>query len=408
MLIETDFKILPTDVLIFTHIPKCAGSTFREHLRSEYGDGLLSPYHEPGRSEFMAAERGSLEQYTFLSSHDPYGIHSKFNRRPVYFTIVRDPVERIVSFYYYLVTNSSNKLHEVVKDMSLEEAMRYFSARKVPLFFNDQCNFVGNSREFLPAKTRIDETYYVAASVRQYDDLMRVFQYKGILQSAEYEVKNKTKGKPRHVEMSAEIRALIESENQEDRKLVDYVEQKFQQLLDDGLTEEMLRARGSETGSKGVRTSASLDNLPLKEYVNKLSDFSYSIEASFAVEGAVVFQRGEEALLKAEVTNQSSTDWRAVFNGVSHLVAGAKILKADGRTKVMEVRANLGKNRLASKESRQFELKVPTARLAPGAYKLVLDLLYEKVAWFATKGASPKVIRFEVVDTCGKDPVQGA
>ena len=99
-------RAVKTDpVLVFLHIPKTAGLSFRRLLLDRYGQEGV-------------AEVNSWDDYQgFLKSvdparlgavlgHLPYGIHEKLGGRPTnYFTILRHPVARFVSDYHYIIAS---------------------------------------------------------------------------------------------------------------------------------------------------------------------------------------------------------------------------------------------------------------------------------------------------------------
>ncbi|WP_431800927.1 sulfotransferase family 2 domain-containing protein [Halobacillus andaensis] len=58
-----------------------------------------------------------------------HGKHfKKLKKQPVFFTMLRDPVERVISTFYYIKSYERDPLHEQVKDMSFEEFLTYMKA----------------------------------------------------------------------------------------------------------------------------------------------------------------------------------------------------------------------------------------------------------------------------------------
>lgn len=62
-------------------------------------------------------KRSSID---LLKGHMPFGLHRFLPRSAQYFTMLRDPVERVISQYFYIRNNKNNPLHEalVSADMS--------------------------------------------------------------------------------------------------------------------------------------------------------------------------------------------------------------------------------------------------------------------------------------------------
>ena len=96
--------MIKAPLLLLTHIPKCAGSSFRECVIEP---NLLE-------SEILRVKGGihtlrkHQDDFRYLVGHWPFGIENFFARsnpvreRPIKrVVILRDPIDQIISFYYY-------------------------------------------------------------------------------------------------------------------------------------------------------------------------------------------------------------------------------------------------------------------------------------------------------------------
>lgn len=118
-------------VVLFLHVPKAGGSTLGEYVYNQcradesQSDGLLDAgvaYLDYGFiKEPELAVPGHVksllgrQDLRAVIGHFWFGLHEHVARPSLYVTLLRDPVERVVSLYYYA------KLHET---MSLEEFAR--------------------------------------------------------------------------------------------------------------------------------------------------------------------------------------------------------------------------------------------------------------------------------------------
>lgn len=105
------------DVLyLFLHIPKTAGITFLRHVKYNYASKtLLAVGPKPDMKFNHCAEVDAYidslpqkrkDQVRFVSGHSVYyGIHGHFQKRPRYFTFLRDPVKRTISNFNYFMQN---------------------------------------------------------------------------------------------------------------------------------------------------------------------------------------------------------------------------------------------------------------------------------------------------------------
>jgi hypothetical protein len=115
--------------LIFLHVPKAGGSTLHAVLDRYYRPGEV--YHVGGgrtletMQGFEAIPRERRESVTLLRGHVRYGVHELFSGPSRYVTFLRDPVERIVSFYKYARRSPTNHIHSQIRsrNMSLADVM---------------------------------------------------------------------------------------------------------------------------------------------------------------------------------------------------------------------------------------------------------------------------------------------
>lgn len=127
------------NVYFFVHIPKTAGTSIRKHLLypnvSEKNTG-----HCYGLKDLLRSNWGGVR---WLEGHHPYGIH-QFMRglegRPTYFTMLREPLKRAVSFYYFLRDAKSESYEHPRHSDAMENDIASFY--KLPRYQNVQTRFI--------------------------------------------------------------------------------------------------------------------------------------------------------------------------------------------------------------------------------------------------------------------------
>jgi Galactose-3-O-sulfotransferase len=216
--------------IIFLHLPKTAGETLRRTLRWKYGSEMLYLHTltEPAESleEVPLSKRQNAR---VLTGHLYYGVHEYIPQRCEYITLLRDPVARVISFYYYILGRTDHYRHkELVRSgMSLEEFVRSSPERGIE---NDQTRMLsgrgageldaGNlGREALDEAKRNLERFLVVGLTERFDEsfimIRRALGWKLPL----YLTKNvSTRPKP----ASATAVELIRERNQLDLELYDY------------------------------------------------------------------------------------------------------------------------------------------------------------------------------------------
>ena len=102
--------------LIFLHIPKTAGTTLNGILRQVYGTGLLriSPRHWQRTKRIPQGVR-------VITGHMPYGVHEQWGIKPQYITLLRDPVERILSLWWHAKKHTNHKRHSLARKLTVAE-----------------------------------------------------------------------------------------------------------------------------------------------------------------------------------------------------------------------------------------------------------------------------------------------
>jgi hypothetical protein len=113
---------IPASLDSFVHIPKTGGSTLRSVLARQYGIGSIV-YCEPSSPRWPKGETvlsfltAALQKQDvkLITGHYPIGVH-EFVRRPVrYFSMMRDPLDRELSNYYYAFAYKSHFLGDAIR-----------------------------------------------------------------------------------------------------------------------------------------------------------------------------------------------------------------------------------------------------------------------------------------------------
>lgn len=107
--------------VLFLHIPKTAGSTLRSILQLQYKNrhAIFLKGSDPVLSFNDWLDNNTLEHIDLLFGHIDFGIHKNFTNEVEYVTMLRHPLNRIVSHYNYVKRESNHYLHSKVIDNNL-------------------------------------------------------------------------------------------------------------------------------------------------------------------------------------------------------------------------------------------------------------------------------------------------
>ena len=104
------------DHVIFIHIPKAAGRTISSIAVRQYAaDEVLQIKGGIGKAQVPGLDDRSAVRV--VTGHVHYGVHRNLPGRSTYITMLREPVDRVLSLYRYIVTSPDHPLHDQLADI---------------------------------------------------------------------------------------------------------------------------------------------------------------------------------------------------------------------------------------------------------------------------------------------------
>lgn len=104
-------------LIIMMRMPKTGSTTLAGVAQRIYKDRTF--HGNPNKVLLMPmAERRKID---VVSGHLRYGIHEELWKPYIYTTMLREPVDRVVSGYYHLLDNKNHRLHKTATSMSFLE-----------------------------------------------------------------------------------------------------------------------------------------------------------------------------------------------------------------------------------------------------------------------------------------------
>jgi len=94
---------------LFLHIQKTAGTSVVKSVSENYGHDLIS------HLDYWTLSSDDIQRVGFISGHFGYDYARQFMKDRYSFTFLRNPVERVLSFYHYACKEADNYDYEVFK-----------------------------------------------------------------------------------------------------------------------------------------------------------------------------------------------------------------------------------------------------------------------------------------------------
>lgn len=227
--------------LVFLHNLKTGGTTLRNIIVREYRPDEVytapSRTYDPGELARLSAI--DVRTVRVIQGHIPFGVHRYLPCDVAYVTLLRDPVERIISLYYFLLQGRLTRLRPQVGPhlRSIEDFVEHGRLLEVD---NEQTRrlsgmnppFGGCTPEMLDvAKRNLRERFAAVGLTERFDESLIVFKRAFGWRSVVYVRENVTKAKPARDAIPAEARRAIERHNQLDLALYAYAEGLFAETI---------------------------------------------------------------------------------------------------------------------------------------------------------------------------------
>jgi Sulfotransferase family len=245
--------------LLFLHIPKAAGSTLRTVIERQFPPevtfNVIGPDSRKTVKEFIELPEAQREKIRLVKGHMPYGLHKYLSVPATYITMLRDPVDRIISYYYFVLNSHRHYLHNEVtsRKMSLPEFVRSGLSTELT---DDQTRLISgvervNTRhldaeerrtlrpggepvtsEILEvAKKNLRDHFSAVGLFSRFDESLLLFKRRLGWKNIYYVRQNVSRNRPAKQQVPGEVRDLIARQNEKDMELYEHAQAVFEESI---------------------------------------------------------------------------------------------------------------------------------------------------------------------------------
>ncbi|MCD4686503.1 MAG: sulfotransferase family 2 domain-containing protein [Anaerolineae bacterium] len=235
MTLQQEHPKQPT--MIWVHMPKAGGSTMNHLLDWNY-DRVLALHHYKNLPAFMALTEHEKRQIDCINGPIYVGIHHHLPQPVTYITLLRHPVDRVISHYHYQFRRK-RRLGEKVPDWTIEEWLA-----RAPFQTSYQLRLLVGGDDIervlhdpLPAdavdiaKRHIEQYFSVAGVMDYYDETLLLIKRAQGWNRAFYARQNVNPVRTQRDDMSAATLAFLEHECAPEIELYEYIKARLEHTL---------------------------------------------------------------------------------------------------------------------------------------------------------------------------------
>ena len=234
--------------LFFLHIPKTGGTTLKNILTGKFPVDRI--YNIEGSineriNDFQQTSEDSRSQYELVQGHMSFGLHQFFPQESEYFAIMRDPLDRAVSDYYFLRTNTHHHLHKEVSGMSMAS---YMQSNMTSQLSNGQTRLLSGDckdkqigipsvrkldfSDLEKAKHNIQNHFLFVGLQERFDETLLVLRRKYGWGYPFYVASNINRQRPTLDNLSSADKTIVQNQNELDFALYEFVKENFQRHIE--------------------------------------------------------------------------------------------------------------------------------------------------------------------------------
>jgi hypothetical protein len=232
--------------IFITHIPKTAGTSFKEGI-------IETNFREDDIYRFQGLKKLIFDKNRnkkIFMGHFPYGINKILFLEGTYYTFLRDPIERSISHYYWVLDTKTEHYEHPAWKLHINTPLKNIfnvtrKSRHKTNFFtltdNLQTrylaglgqNFLGKSSAYMldKAKQHLEKKYPVFGIQEKFSESIKLFQTYYNVRNFEKKIEKKTTKKILFDQLDKETQATLLENHQLDQKLYEFAIERFELLL---------------------------------------------------------------------------------------------------------------------------------------------------------------------------------
>jgi len=230
--------------VLFMHIPKTGGSTIEAIMKRKSfpGNAFFLDSSNPlaNLDRLYSLGEEELENISLLYGHFDYGIHGIFSTPSTYVTMLRNPMDRVISHFFYVKNSPEHFLYDQVK--SIQTIPEYLTAGLSTELDNGQVRMLAGIGSFngqtVPfgevTKAHLElaitnmENHFLYVGLQEYFDVSLLQMGKILrLGKMSYHSLNINKNKPGTLKLDSGTLEILRKYNYYDLQLYDYAFQRF-------------------------------------------------------------------------------------------------------------------------------------------------------------------------------------
>jgi hypothetical protein len=216
--------------IIFMHIPKTAGRTLRSILEKNYSkDEVIRTYSNKQIEQFQSLSKNEKDKLKLIIGHNFFGMHEQLEGPFSYITMLRDPIERVLSLYYFILREPGTPMYIKYNGKGLE----YFLEEE-PQTINWQTRFAaGGELNLAKAKDHLEKYFSVVGISERFNESLLLIEKELGLKNLTYKSINVTPNRPRKEDLSPHILKKVEENVNLDIELYNYALELFEEQLNE-------------------------------------------------------------------------------------------------------------------------------------------------------------------------------